>query len=78
MNIGQQQQNLYQGAIDTDYNDWKEYRDWDAGRLGVLTGALGALNGGGSSTTGPNPNYRSAGENAASYATILASLWGNG
>lgn len=76
MNIGQQQQNLAQGAYDTAYGDFQEWRDWDANRLGVLSNALGAIQGGTATQTGPNPNYRSAGQNAAGYAALLASMWG--
>lgn len=78
MNIGQQQQNLWQSALDTDYEDFQNAQNWDANRLGVLTGALGALQGGAgntSSSTGPNPNYKSGADNAMTYATILAGLW---
>ena len=75
LNIGQLQQNLGQSVYDTAYDDFREYRDWDANRLGVLTNALGAIQGGTSSQTGANPNYRSAGQNAAGYAALLASMW---
>lgn len=77
MNIGQQQQNWLNSVYDTGYEDFREWRDWDANRLGVLTNALGAIQGGSSSQTGANPNYRSAGQNAAGYAAILASMWGS-
>lgn len=76
MNIGQQQQNLYQGLYDQGYDDFVEGRDWDQNQLGVLANALGSIQGGTSSQTGANPNYRSAGQNAAGYAALLASLWG--
>lgn len=45
-------------------------------RLGALTNALGSIQGGTSQQTGANPNYRSAGQNAAGYAALIASLWG--
>ena len=63
--------------LDTDFQDFQDSQNWDANRLGVLTGALGALQGGGntSSTTGANPNYKSGADNALTYATILAGLW---
>lgn len=77
MNIGQQQQNVWQSAFDTDYGDFVEERDWDANRLGVLSNALGSIQGGTSSQTGANPNYKSAGQNAAGYAALLASMWGS-
>lgn len=76
MNIGQQQQGLLQNAMDTDYDEYRDWRDWDVNRLGALTNALGSVQGGTSSSTGANPNYRSAGQNAAGYAALLASLWG--
>ena len=76
--IGGMQQDLYQRAIDDDRAQFVEARDWDKGNLDLLSDALGSIKGGTStnSQTAPNPNYRSAGENAASYAAILASLWG--
>jgi len=76
MNIGQQQQNLLNQVYDTGYQDFVDWRDWDANRLTTLTNALGAIQGGTSSSTGANPNYRSAGQNAATTAAIIASLWG--
>lgn len=76
MSIGAQQQGLAQNAYDVGYDNFTEWRDWDANRLGILTNALGAIQGGTSSQTGANPNYRSAGQNAAGYAALLASLWG--
>lgn len=75
MNIGQQQQNLHQSALDTGYENFIEQRDWDQNRLGVLANALGTVQGGTASSTGANPNYRSAGQNTAGYATLLASMW---
>lgn len=77
MNIGAMQRGLTQDALDTGYNDFREWRDWDANRLGVLTNALGAIQGGTTSATGDNPNYRSAGQNAAAVGAILASMWGS-
>lgn len=76
---GTLQQLLNQQAINDDRQQFNDWRDWDANRLGLLTNALGAIRGGSSSntTTGDNPNYTSAGQNAAGYAAILASLWGN-
>ena len=77
LGIGSMDQQLRQSALDTMYGDFQEWRDWDANRLGVLTNALGSVQGGTSTQTGANPNYRSAGQNAAAYAAILASLWGS-
>lgn len=77
LNIGAMQRGLDQDVFDTAYGDFQEWRDWDANRLGVLTSALGSIQGGTASSTGPNPNYRSAGQNAAAAAAILASMWGS-
>lgn len=77
MNIGQQQQNLLQGVYDTGYGNYMDQRNYPAQQLGVLANALGSIQGGTSSQTGPNPNYRSAGQNAAGYAALLASMWGS-
>lgn len=60
MNIGQQQQNLWQGLYDQGYQDFAEGRDWEQKQIGLLADALGRVNGGSSSQTGPNPNYTSA------------------
>lgn len=76
MNIGQQQQNLYQGLYDQGYEDFQDWRNYDQNQLGVLANALGSIQGGSQSQTGANPNYKSAGQNAAGYAALLASLWG--
>lgn len=76
MNIGSQQQNLWQGLYDQGYEDFKEGRDWEQNQIGFLANALGTLNGGPSAQTGANPNYRSAGQNAAAYASMIAALWG--
>lgn len=77
---GTLQQLLNQQAINDDRDQFYEWRDWDVNRQGVLTGALNSIRGGSSTntTTGDNPNYTSAGQNAAGYAAILASLWGSG
>ena len=76
---GTLQQLLNQQAINDDRQQFNEWRDWGVNRAGILNNALGAIRGGSSSntTTGDNPNYTSAGQNAAGYAAILASLWGN-
>lgn len=76
---GAVQQDWLQSLLDQNYGDFTEARDWDANRLGLLTNALASVNGGTSSSstgTQANPNYRSAGQNAAGYAALLASLWG--
>ncbi len=76
---GALQQALQQQAINDDRDQFNEWRDWDANRLGLLTNALGSIKGGSASNTvtGDNPNYKSGTENAAGYAAILASLWGS-
>lgn len=61
MNIGQQQQNLAQSLYDTGFEDFQDWRNYDENQLGILANALGAVQGGTSSQTGANPNYRSAG-----------------
>ncbi|MFD0738228.1 hypothetical protein ACFQZQ_02850 [Lysobacter koreensis] len=76
MNIGSQEQNLFQSALDQDYDDFTDWRDHDNKQLGVLANALGTVQGGSGSSTGANPNYKSAGQNAAGYAALLASMWG--
>lgn len=76
MNIGMQEQNLAQSVYDTGYEDFQDWRNYDQNQLGVLANALGSIQGGTSSQTGANPNYRSAGQNAAGYAALIASLWG--
>lgn len=75
---GSLQQALQQQAINDDRAQFNEWRDWDANRLGLLTNALGSIKGGTSTgtVTGDNPNYKSASENAAGYAALIASLWG--
>ncbi|MFL9582362.1 hypothetical protein [Stenotrophomonas sp. AB1(2024)] len=75
---GSLQQALQQQAINDDRDQFNEYRDWDANRLGLLSNALGSIKGGtGSETvTGDNPKYKSAAENGAAYAQIIASLFG--
>lgn len=74
---GSLQQALQQQAINDDRDQFNEYRDWDANRLGLLSNALGSIKGGtGSETkTGDNPNYKSGAENTAAYAQIIASLF---
>jgi len=67
-----------QGLFDKGYDQYLDQRDWGANRLGLLTNALGAIQGGTSSTTGANPNYRSGGQNALTAAAIMASMYGEG
>lgn len=63
---------------DANYDQYIDARDWQGRQLGILTNALGSIQGGTTSQTGANPNYRSAGQNAATYATLFASLYGGG
>lgn len=73
--VGREQQDL-----DANYGMYLDQRDFAANRSGLLNNALASIKGGTSSqsNTGANPNYRSAGENAASYGALIASLWGGG
>lgn len=74
---GSLQQALQQQAINDDRDQFNEWRDWDANRLGLLSNALGSIKGGTSTgaVTGDNPNYKSAGENTAGYLALLASMY---
>jgi len=67
-----------QSDLDKQYGMYVDERDFAANRSGLLNNALASIRGGtaSQSNTGANPNYKSAGENAAGYAAILASLWG--
>lgn len=67
-----------QGAYDADYDMYRDQRDFAANRFGLLTNALSTIQGGSQSQTGPNPNYRSAGQNAATAAALIASMYGGG
>lgn len=46
-------------------------------KFGLLNDALRSIMGGSSSTTGPNPNYTSGAQNAATYAALIASMFGD-
>lgn len=72
---GALQQALQQQAIDDNRADWDKVQSQYGNNLSLLASAIGSINGGSSSTTGANPNYKSAGENAAGYAALLASLY---
>lgn len=69
-----------QNELDANYGMYLDQRDFAANRSGLLNNALASIQGGTSSqsNTGANPNYRSAGQNAAGYAAILASMFGGG
>ncbi len=74
---GSLQQALQQQAINDDRDQFNEWRGWDSKQLGLLSSALGSIKGNASteSVTGDNPNYKSAGENTAAYAQIIASMF---
>lgn len=67
-----------QGLYDKWYDQYLDQRDFGANRLGLLTNALGSIQGGTSSSTGANPNYRSGTQNALTAAAIMASMYGGG
>lgn len=72
---GALQQGLQQQAINDDRADWDKVQSQYGNNLSLLAQAIGSINGGSSSSTGANPNYKSAGENAAGYAALIASLY---
>jgi hypothetical protein len=67
-----------QAGLDANYQQYQDQQNYGANRIGLMTNALHAITGGTGtqSSTGANPNYVSAGQNAASYAAILASMYG--
>lgn len=69
-----------QQANDYGYQNYLDARDWDVRNLDIMNNALRNITGGTStsSATGPNPNYRSAGQNALAYGAIIASMFGGG
>lgn len=67
-----------QAQLDSAYNQYLDQRDWSANQLGVLGNILGTVQGGSSSMTGANSNYRSAGQNAATAAALIAAMYGGG
>lgn len=75
---GGEQQSLYQRALDDDRAAFMEERDWDRNNLGLLGNALGTIRGGTQTSVEPNPGYQSRGQQAAGWATILASMYGRG
>lgn len=58
------------------YDEFLRQQGWSQQQLTPLLQALSAIQGGTVATTGQNPNYRSAGQNAATYGALLASLYG--
>lgn len=71
-----QAQGRQQQLDDAQYNEFLRQQGWQTQQLTPLLQALSAIQGGTVSSTGANPNYRSAGQNAATYGSILASLYG--
>lgn len=76
MGAGAQQQGLNQAQLDNFNNDFYESRDWGASRLGLLGNALASIQGGTTSQTGANPNYRSGWQNAAGIGLALYGMGG--
>lgn len=69
-----------QALYDSYRGEYDTAQGWDAQRFGLLTNALNTIQGGSQTqtATGANPNYRSAGQNAATGAALLASFYGGG
>lgn len=67
-----------QQYLDTGYQQYLDQRDFPAQRIGLMNQALASIKGGVSNQqqTGANPNYTSAAQNAATYASIIASMYG--
>lgn len=63
---------------DANYNAYLDERGHSSRQLDLMNNALRSITGGTSSSTGANPNYTSAGQNAAGYAAIIASMFGGG
>ena len=69
-----------QALDDANYSQYLNWQNYGAQRIGLMNNALASIQGGvaNSSKTEPNPNYTSAAQNTAAYATILASLYNGG
>lgn len=65
-----------QMGYDRSYDEFLRGQGWQTQQLSPLLQALSTIQGG--TVTGPNPNYRSAGQNAATAAAIFGSLYGGG
>lgn len=65
-----------QMGYDRSYDEFLRGQNWQTQQLSPLLQALSAIQGG--TVTGPNPNYRSAGQNAATAAALFASMYGGG
>ena len=70
MGMGSAQQQQQQNIYNTGYQDYLDERGWEASRLGLLGNALGVS--AGTTTTGPNPNYKSPWEIGAGIAATAA------
>jgi predicted lipoprotein len=68
--------NRQQHDLDANYDMYRDERDFAANRFGLLTNALSTIQGGSQTQTGANPNYRSAGQNAATAAAMIAAMYG--
>lgn len=68
-----------QYGLDANYGMWQDMQNDPYKKFGLLNDALRSIMGGTStsSQTGPNPNYTSASQNAATYAAIIASMFGS-
>lgn len=67
-----------QQLYDANYNEFLRQQGYGQQALNPLLQALSTIQGGTVSGTAANPNYRSAGQNAATAAAIFASLYGGG
>lgn len=67
-----------QMGYDRSYDEFLRGQGWQTQQLSPLLQALSAIQGGTVSSTGANPNYRSAGQNAATAAALFASMYGGG
>lgn len=75
-----QQLGRQQALDDANYNQYLDARGYDERNIQLMNDALRTIMGGTSTSTstGANPNYRSAGQNAAAYAALFASMFGGG
>lgn len=69
-------QSREQQLYDAQYNEFLRQQGYGAEQLNPLLQALSTIQGG--TVTGANPNYRSAGQNAATAAALFASMYGDG
>lgn len=71
---GLQNQLTGQAYLDSRYDEFLRGQGWDQQQLGALANMLGTIQGGSSTANVPNPNYRSATQNALTAAAIAASF----